>query len=122
MAQAVQNDWFWNEVNGEFTESLDEKARAVIDNALAQRSDKAVADTKNTNGSDIRLSFLSHYLVIKFGREKRGKERLVVEREKHPVMTRENVMTLTVTWLIAMAGMYTLTSAAVYMLSYALQA
>lgn len=123
MADAVQNEWFWSEVEGDVGQSLDEKARAVIDNALKSREESGVFSQAEARpvGSDIRLSFFSHYLVLKWGREKRSQDRLLEDRKNHPIFTRQNITTLLVTWTVALAGMYMLTSLAVYFLSFALQ-
>ncbi|MCP4934424.1 MAG: hypothetical protein GY927_09525 [bacterium] len=99
---ASSYNWFWNGIDPQTAASLSDKQRAEIDRVLVNKS--ASAASKDT--SDIRLTFGWHYLVIRWGNENRGRQRLKVERKKHPVLTKVNMPVILAFWVPLFLGVY----------------
>ena len=53
-----------------------------------------------TDKADIRLYLGRYYLVIMFGKEMRGEERLDQDRKMHPLLTRANIRAIFFAWLL----------------------
>jgi len=95
---------FWNNFDQTTEASLSGDQKAEINRALEIDHSDRDAYAK----ADIRLSLGWFYLVIFVGKERRSSERLVADREKHPVLTSANAPVLVFIWmsvfLIALAA------------------
>lgn len=82
---------FWNDVDPKAVTSLSKFQRDEILAAVQRRSE-------NDDAADVRLSFLGHFLVIVFGREKRSAIRRQSERIRRPVFTIRNLPLIVLLW------------------------
>lgn len=94
--------WFWKAFDVKLAARLADEERAEIDRVLHKAGPQAAPN----RASDIRLTFGGFYLVIRAGKEKRSRQRLVSERRLHPVVTWRNIPVILVFWLSVLTGAY----------------
>lgn len=110
MLQKVESEEavsFWQDVDPNAIAGLDEFQKKAILEAVKKRNN-------NAHKSDIRLSAFGYFLVILFGKERRSRERLKEERNKRPVVTRNNLVMISVLWGGLIFALYNLTPHAVH--------
>lgn len=83
--------WFWSDVGHEIYDSLTQNQRSAIETAAEARVAEGIR-------SDVRLSFGRWFLVVLFGRERRGVERLKQDRENRPVIVYRNLPIIILLW------------------------
>jgi hypothetical protein len=102
MPMPAHEHWFWKAFDCKLAAGLDAEERAEIDRVLHAAGPQGAP----TKVSDIRLTFGRFYLVIRAGREKRSRERLLSERRLHPVVTWRNIPVILLFWGSLLIGAY----------------
>jgi len=104
----ANSDWFWDGLDSEVAETLSDNQKSAITTLIRSRAPTGTP-------VDIRLSFGRFFFVFMFGRERRNKQRLKVERATRPVFTVRNFPAIVAIWIALIYMTLTLLSALSYL-------
>ena len=113
-SSTYQPQGFWSRIDRSIVEGFSRQQRKAIEMALGGQ------ENERSRVSDIRLSFGRFFLVLLWGREKRGHERLVQERRNHPVFTLRNLPMILIIWISILFTGYSVAAVTFRLISAAL--
>ncbi len=108
-ADTAELNAFWSDVDPTVSVDLNEFQKDAIFDAVRRRGSER-------HSADVRLSAFGYFLVVLFGRERRGRDRLRDERRRRPVLTFNNLVMIVVLWGSLIFTLYSLLPHAISML------
>ncbi len=100
-AQMAETGAFWKDVGPGVTASLNDFQKNAILEAVNRRG-------SDSHAADVRLSAFGYFLVVLYGRERRGNQRLKDERRRRPIFTIKNLLMILVLWGSVIYTIYSL--------------
>ncbi len=100
-AEMAETGAFWKDVGPSVTAGLNDFQKNAILEAVNRRD-------SDSHAADVRLSLFGYFLIVLFGRERRGNQRLKDERRRRPVFTIKNLPMILVLWGSVIYTLYSL--------------